>query len=186
MALAPHIACRSASPSVAARGNSGIPCHTTLSRILSLSQNRVRRSMMPFDRSGTDPQGGRHELQDRARRTQIRFARQLVSDTELPLAQISAALNFSEPAAFTRAFQSSGSISPQKWRHLDAADGRLRTRVGGHRRRAIIPPSHPPDHQASPDVVVEDAQVRPPVHCADDRRIEAELHCRTERLRPNR
>ena len=50
-------------------------------------------------------------------------ARQLVSDTELPLAQISAALNFSEPAAFTRAFQRwSGSISPQKWRHLDGAE----------------------------------------------------------------
>ena len=34
---------------------------------------------------------------------ELRFevARQLVSDTELPLAQISAALNFSEPAAFT-------------------------------------------------------------------------------------
>jgi len=56
---------------------------------------------------------------------ELRFevARQLVSDTELPLAQISAALNFSEPAAFTRAFQRwSGGISPQKWRHLDPAD----------------------------------------------------------------
>jgi AraC-like DNA-binding protein len=49
-------------------------------------------------------------------------ARQLVSDTELPLAQISAALNFSEPAAFTRAFERwSGGISPQKWRHSDRA-----------------------------------------------------------------
>jgi AraC-like DNA-binding protein len=56
---------------------------------------------------------------------ELRFevARQLVSDTDLPLAQISSALNFSEPAAFTRASQRwSGSISPQKWRHLDPAD----------------------------------------------------------------
>jgi len=55
---------------------------------------------------------------------ELRFevARQLVSDTELPLAQISAALNFSEPAAFTRAFARwSGGTSPQKWRHLDRA-----------------------------------------------------------------
>ena len=53
-------------------------------------------------------------------------ARQLVSDTELPLAQISAALNFSEPAAFTRAFERwSGGISPQKWRHSDRATVRL-------------------------------------------------------------
>ena len=53
-------------------------------------------------------------------------ARQLVSDTELPLAQISAALNFSEPAAFTRAFERwSGGVSPQKWRHSDRATVRI-------------------------------------------------------------
>jgi AraC-like DNA-binding protein len=59
---------------------------------------------------------------------ELRFevARQLVSDTALPLAQISAALNFSEPAAFTRAFERwSGGISPQRWRHLDRAGGSL-------------------------------------------------------------
>ena len=59
---------------------------------------------------------------------ELRFevARQLLSDTDLPLAQISAALNFSEPAAFTRAFRRwSGGISPQKWRHLDRADHSL-------------------------------------------------------------
>jgi transcriptional regulator GlxA family with amidase domain len=35
---------------------------------------------------------------------QVRFAvaRQLLSDTDIPLAQVSAALSFSEPAAFTR------------------------------------------------------------------------------------
>jgi AraC-like DNA-binding protein len=57
---------------------------------------------------------------------ELRFevARQLVSGTELPLAQISAALNFSEPAAFTRAFERwSGGISPHRWRQLDHADG---------------------------------------------------------------
>ena len=55
---------------------------------------------------------------------ELRFegARQLVSDTELPLAQISAALNFSEPAAFTRAFERwSGGVPPQKWRQSDRA-----------------------------------------------------------------
>ena len=59
---------------------------------------------------------------------ELRFevARQLVADTELPLAQISAALNFSEPAAFTRAFERwSGGVSPHKWRRLDGADGSL-------------------------------------------------------------
>jgi AraC-like DNA-binding protein len=59
---------------------------------------------------------------------ELRFevARQLVSDTELPLAQISAALNFSEPAAFTRAFARwSGGVAPQKWRHSDRATVRI-------------------------------------------------------------
>jgi AraC-like DNA-binding protein len=59
---------------------------------------------------------------------ELRFevARQLVSDTELPLAQIAAALNFSEPAAFTRAFERwSGGVSPHNWRRLDRADGSL-------------------------------------------------------------
>ena len=69
-------------------------------------------------------------------------ARQLVSDTELPLAQISAALNFSEPAAFTRAFERwSGGVSPQKWRHLDRGDDSIRSKMRERPRGA-------PDHRA--------------------------------------
>ncbi|MEJ1156700.1 AraC family transcriptional regulator [Prosthecomicrobium sp. N25] len=58
----------------------------------------------------------------------IRFqaARHLVGDTDMPLAQISDILHFSEPPAFTRAFQRwSGGISPRHWRstmHSDAAE----------------------------------------------------------------
>ena len=76
---------------------------------------------------------------------ELRFevARQLVSDTELPLAQISAALNFSEPAAFTRAFERwSGGVSPQRWRHLDRGDdSSLRSAMRERPRPA-------PDHRA--------------------------------------
>jgi AraC-like DNA-binding protein len=39
-------------------------------------------------------------------------ARHLVVDTDMPLAQVSAALDFSEPAAFTRAFQRWSGVSP--------------------------------------------------------------------------
>jgi AraC-like DNA-binding protein len=48
----------------------------------------------------------------------VRFevARQLVADTDIPLAQISAALDFSEPAAFTRAFQRWSGVSPSELR----------------------------------------------------------------------
>src|SRR5215213_10462538 len=50
----------------------------------------------------------------RAVADEIRFevARQLVADTDMPLAQVSAALAFSEPAAFTRAFQRWSGVSP--------------------------------------------------------------------------
>jgi AraC-like DNA-binding protein len=49
---------------------------------------------------------------------QVRFAvaRQLLSDTDIPLAQVSAALSFSEPAAFTRAFARWSGLSPSRFR----------------------------------------------------------------------
>jgi AraC-like DNA-binding protein len=49
---------------------------------------------------------------------QVRFAvaRQLLSDTDIPLAQVSAALSFSEPAAFTRAFERWSGLSPSRFR----------------------------------------------------------------------
>jgi AraC-like DNA-binding protein len=52
---------------------------------------------------------------------EVRFAvaRQLLSDTDIPLAQIAAALDFSEPAAFTRAFQRWSGQAPSSWRALE-------------------------------------------------------------------
>ena len=54
---------------------------------------------------------------------EVRFgvARQLVADTNIPLAQISAALDFSEPAAFTRAFQRWSGVSPSLLRSQQKA-----------------------------------------------------------------
>src|SRR6185312_16964410 len=54
----------------------------------------------------------------RALANEIRFdvARHLVADTDIPLAQISAARDFSEPAAFTRAFQRWSGVSPSRLR----------------------------------------------------------------------
>lgn len=49
---------------------------------------------------------------------QVRFgvAQQLLADTDLSLAQISAALDFSEPAAFTHAFEKWSGVAPSTWR----------------------------------------------------------------------
>ena len=53
----------------------------------------------------------------------VRFevARHLVVDTGIPLAQISAALDFSEPAAFTRAFERWSGVSPSRLRSQQKA-----------------------------------------------------------------
>jgi AraC-like DNA-binding protein len=49
---------------------------------------------------------------------EVRFAvaRQLLSDTDIPLVQVSAALSFSEPAAFTRAFERWSGLAPSRFR----------------------------------------------------------------------
>lgn len=49
---------------------------------------------------------------------EVRFgiARQLLEDTDLPLVEIAAALDFSEPAAFTRAFHRWSGSTPSAWR----------------------------------------------------------------------
>jgi AraC-like DNA-binding protein len=51
--------------------------------------------------------------------TQIRFetAKQLLTDTNMTLAQISACLGFSEAAAFTHAFRRWSGMTPSIWRH---------------------------------------------------------------------
>ena len=48
---------------------------------------------------------------------QFRVAKQLLVDTGMSLTQISAALNFSELAAFTHAFRRWSGMTPSAWRH---------------------------------------------------------------------
>ncbi|MGX5773841.1 AraC family transcriptional regulator [Methylorubrum zatmanii] len=47
----------------------------------------------------------------------FRVAMQLLADTSMTLTQISTALNFSEPAAFTHAFRRWSGMAPSIWRH---------------------------------------------------------------------
>ncbi|AWB23044.1 AraC family transcriptional regulator [Methylobacterium currus] len=51
-----------------------------------------------------------------ANETRLAVARQLLADTDLGLAEISAALDFSEPAAFTHAFRRWTGTTPSAWR----------------------------------------------------------------------
>jgi AraC-like DNA-binding protein len=60
-----------------------------------------------------------------ANEMQFRVAKQLLTDTDMRLTQISIALNFSEPAAFTHAFRRWSGTTPSAWRRanrrMDAA-----------------------------------------------------------------
>jgi AraC-like DNA-binding protein len=55
---------------------------------------------------------------------QVRFevAQQLLAETDIPLVQISAALDFSEPAAFTHAFEKWSGAAPSVWRARHRTD----------------------------------------------------------------
>ncbi len=59
--------------------------------------------------------------------TQVRFeiASQLIADTDMPLSQIAAALDYSEASAFTRAFRRWSGHSPTDWR-LERRKSKLR------------------------------------------------------------
>jgi AraC-like DNA-binding protein len=51
-----------------------------------------------------------------ADRVRFEVAQQLLAETDIPLVQISGALDFSEPAAFTRAFERWSGVAPSIWR----------------------------------------------------------------------
>jgi AraC-like DNA-binding protein len=54
-----------------------------------------------------------------ASEAQFRAAKQLLADTSMSLTQISVALNFSEPAAFTHAFRRWSGTTPSAWRRAN-------------------------------------------------------------------
>ncbi|MGH1575129.1 AraC family transcriptional regulator [Methylobacterium sp. P31] len=61
------------------------------------------------------------QLADEAR---FRVAKQLLADTCMSLTQISTALNFSEPAAFTHAFRRWTGMAPSAWRQANRSVGK--------------------------------------------------------------
>ncbi|KAB1072362.1 AraC family transcriptional regulator [Methylobacterium planeticum] len=59
-----------------------------------------------------------------ANEAQYRVAKQLLADTRMDMTQISVALNFSEPAAFTHAFRRWSGTTPSAWRQVNQPTGR--------------------------------------------------------------
>lgn len=57
---------------------------------------------------------------------EVRFqlARQLLSQTDLPFVEITAALNYTDPSTFTRAFRSWSGITPTAWRSAAVGSAR--------------------------------------------------------------
>jgi AraC-like DNA-binding protein len=78
---------------------------------------------------------------------EVRFeiARDLLANTRMALSQIASVLRFSEPSAFTRAFERWSGQTPSVWRasHVRgrrrAARGTLRHAQGSRRKRERIP-----------------------------------------------
>ena len=91
-------------------------------------------------RSIDEPSIGICELRGLGTRAgEVRFGivRQLVADTDLPSAEIAAALDFSEPAVFTRAFHQWARRAPREWR-VRAIHGSRRRDVARIRLRQTV------------------------------------------------
>lgn len=52
-----------------------------------------------------------------ANRSRFTIARQLLETTDLEIVQVAAALNYSDPSAFTRAFKRWAGVTPSEWRN---------------------------------------------------------------------
>jgi AraC-like DNA-binding protein len=67
--------------------------------------------------------GGGMGYRDISNEIRFEIARQLLRDTEVPLGQIAAALDYSEASAFTRAFRRWSGETPTTWRARHHRDG---------------------------------------------------------------
>ena len=92
---------------------------------------------------------------------EIRFelARQLLGDTEVPLGQIAAALDYSEASAFTRAFRRWSGETPTAWRARHRRDGQRNShepqcgpsQQGNDRGRSVDEEASDPANEQSSD-----------------------------------
>ena len=67
-------------------------------------------------------QAGGTTFKQLANEAQCDLAKQLLADTSMPMAQVSAILDFSEPAAFSHAFRRWSGMTPSAWRREHQAE----------------------------------------------------------------
>jgi AraC-like DNA-binding protein len=77
-----------------------------VARFFGIHQRTLRKRLR---KNGT-------HLQMLVDRTRFGLARQLLRDTELPVMEIAAALHYSDPNVFSRAFRNWAGVSPRQWR----------------------------------------------------------------------
>jgi AraC-like DNA-binding protein len=73
-------------------------------------------------------------LQGLFNQTRYDLARQLLSNTHMPVSRISAALQYGDPNIFSRAFRSWAGLSPTQWRSLE-----MKRRQEGYETSTILP-----------------------------------------------
>jgi AraC-like DNA-binding protein len=95
---------------------SGDATAEAISRQFAISERTLRRRLAAENKG----------LQQFINQTRYELARQLLSNTNLSVSNIAAALHYADPNVFSRAFRNWAGSSPRQWRALDA-EGELAT-----------------------------------------------------------
>lgn len=85
---------------------SGTATADSIARLFGIHERTLRRRL---------EQEGRN-LQQLINQTRFELAQQLLQNTELPVTEIAAALQYADATAFSRAFRNWAQISPRQWR----------------------------------------------------------------------
>jgi AraC-like DNA-binding protein len=92
---------------------SGDASADAICRQFAISERTLRRRLADEDKS----------LQHLINQTRYELARQLLSNTNLSVSSIAAALHYADPNVFSRAFRNWAGASPRQWRAFDGEGG---------------------------------------------------------------
>lgn len=88
---------------------SGDASSATVAALFDVHERTLRRLLREEGKS----------LRELVSRTRCELARQLLSNTVIPVSEIAAALHYDDPNAFSRAFRNWANLSPAQWRALN-------------------------------------------------------------------